>query len=463
MAAEQRRLLAQLMGDQLMNSGSSAQRASLTITDPKVCRSYLCGACPHDLFTNTKQDLGPCPLAHQPNHKEEWLAASDEKKQEWGFEFDYQRDITRHVAECDRKIDVLQRRLEKTAEEIKQTNSLLKAITDYERTMTAGLLEVEILAEEGAVNLAVQEFHKLKLIRVQKEDKERELKTLSDTSGPSGHQKLQVCDVCGAYLSRLDNDRRLADHFFGKMHLGFAQMRKESERLAKELKGRPAPVRDEPMNDAPPARYGEEGYGDRGSGYGGGYGRGARRSEWTDYMANVFDCEAVKIDEDGTVHSKHLPHTLLSPASLHFDTTVNAIHMLAEVFSQDVDDESGTSPTRKRSPRRRSCYGIILHLSCCVAAATAHIPHARHHLTLPKYGPRDNDRSLSQCGRRFRCFCRIWSSFSMHSVSQTIIVGLQVVQPADDSIMPDFHLGFALSPAHHPQRLRERPTTCKDS
>nr|POE49024.1 u1 snrnp-associated protein [Quercus suber] len=276
MAAEQRRLLAQLMGDQLMNSGSSAQRASLTITDPKVCRSYLCGACPHDLFTNTKQDLGPCPLAHQPNHKEEWLAASDEKKQEWGFEFDYQRDMTRHVAECDRKIEVLQRRLEKTAEEIKQTNALLKSITDFERTIATGLLEIEILAEEGAVNLAVQEFHKLKLVRVQKEDKERELKTLSDTSGPSGHQKLQVCDVCGAYLSRLDNDRRLADHFFGKMHLGYAQMRKECERLAKELKGRPAPVRDEPMNDGPPARYGEEGYGERGSNYGGGYGRGGR-------------------------------------------------------------------------------------------------------------------------------------------------------------------------------------------
>ena len=35
---------------------------------------------------------------------------------------------------------------------------------------------------------------------------------------PSGAQsKLQVCDVCGAYLSRLDNDRRLADHFAGKV------------------------------------------------------------------------------------------------------------------------------------------------------------------------------------------------------------------------------------------------------
>ena len=83
----------------------------------------------------------------------------------------------------------------------------------------------------------------------------------------SGLQRpeLQVCDVRGAYLSRLDNDRRLADHFYGKMHhgsipghcrevdrrearmlclrldlatgSGYAQMRKSYESLQKELLG----------------------------------------------------------------------------------------------------------------------------------------------------------------------------------------------------------------------------------
>jgi hypothetical protein len=30
---------------------------------------------------------------------------------------------------------------------------------------------------------------------------------------------LRVCDVCGAYLSVLDSDRRLADHFGGKVRI----------------------------------------------------------------------------------------------------------------------------------------------------------------------------------------------------------------------------------------------------
>ena len=79
------------------------------------------------------------------------------------------------------------------------------------------MLEIQIMGEEGMVNMAVQEFTKVRYKKAEKEERERELRALSDTGGPSGHQKLQVCDVCGAYLSRLDNDRRLADHFYGKM------------------------------------------------------------------------------------------------------------------------------------------------------------------------------------------------------------------------------------------------------
>ena len=87
----------------------------------------------------------------------------------------------------------------------------------------------------------MEEQVKMRQAKQAKEERERELRALSDMAGPSGHQKLQVCDVCGAYLSRLDNDRRLADHFYGKMHLGYAQMRKTAEALQRDIKGRPPP------------------------------------------------------------------------------------------------------------------------------------------------------------------------------------------------------------------------------
>ena len=112
------------MGEQLM-SGSDQRAPQLAITDPKVCRSYLVGNCPHDLFTNTKNELGPCPKVHNEALKTEYLDADAEQKRRWGFDFDYLRDMQHHIDGCNRKIDQAQRRLEKTPEEIRQTNALV--------------------------------------------------------------------------------------------------------------------------------------------------------------------------------------------------------------------------------------------------------------------------------------------------------------------------------------------------
>lgn len=49
-------------------------------------------------------------------------------------------------------------------------------------------------------------------------------------------QKLRVCEVCSAYLGLHDNDRRLADHFGGKLHLGFIQIREKLDQLKVGIK-----------------------------------------------------------------------------------------------------------------------------------------------------------------------------------------------------------------------------------
>ncbi|PYH93036.1 U1 snRNP splicing complex subunit [Aspergillus ellipticus CBS 707.79] len=268
MAAEQRKLLEQLMGaDQLVGFGAQSRNAQLQITDAKVCRSYLVGTCPHDLFTNTKQDLGPCTKVHSEGLKTEYETASGAEKAKWGFDYDYMRDMQKYIDDCDRRIDSAQRRLEKTPDEIRQTNNLLKQISDLTKTINTGLLEISVLGETGSVAQALNELHKIRTAKHQKETCERDLKNLQDTSGPSGHQKLQVCDVCGAYLSRLDNDRRLADHFFGKMHMGYSDMRKTFKKLSEELKGRPPPIRHHDDDDG---GWGGRSGGGRGPRYGGG-------------------------------------------------------------------------------------------------------------------------------------------------------------------------------------------------
>ena len=46
-------------------------------------------------------------------------------------------------------------------------------------------------------------------------------------------QRLRVCEVCSSYLGLHDNDRRLADHFGGKLHLGFIDLRNRLVELEK--------------------------------------------------------------------------------------------------------------------------------------------------------------------------------------------------------------------------------------
>ena len=50
--------------------------------------------------------------------------------------------------------------------------------------------------------------------------------------------RLRVCDVCSSFLSIFDSDRRLADHFGGKLHLGYMQIKKKIG-LLREARGAP--------------------------------------------------------------------------------------------------------------------------------------------------------------------------------------------------------------------------------
>lgn len=129
------------------------------------------------------------------------------------------------MADIDRKIAANKRRIDQTPEETQKFSNLMRDISDVEKALNDTMAEVERLGEAGQIEESLAELQKAEALKVEKADRERELQILSDSAGASGHQKLRVCDVCGAYLSILDSDRRLADHFGGRMHLGYVKLR----------------------------------------------------------------------------------------------------------------------------------------------------------------------------------------------------------------------------------------------
>ncbi|CAG7853429.1 SubName: Full=Probable U1 snRNP protein {ECO:0000313/EMBL:CCA73169.1} [Serendipita indica DSM 11827] len=169
-------------------------------------------------------DLGACPKSHTDRLKTEFLAAKEKNPNDPRFEQfqrEYESNIFAFVDECDRRIKTAHRRLEKTPEENAKTTNLMREI---------GEIELAIQGEQGKVEESMKELAAVEALKAEKADKERELQNLTETSGASGHQKLRVCDVCGAYLSVLDSDRRLADHFGGKLRRMLQQFRDEKEK-----------------------------------------------------------------------------------------------------------------------------------------------------------------------------------------------------------------------------------------
>ncbi|CDR98777.1 related to LUC7-essential protein associated with the U1 snRNP complex [Sporisorium scitamineum] len=220
-AEVQRMLLEKLMGPEAMGTPT----ANLHFTDVRVCRNFLCGTCPHDLFANTKVDLGPCPKSHTPKYKDEYRKALAAGERFPDFEREHEHNILSFISDIDRKIAANKRRLEQTPEELARFANMNREISEIETALAAVMAEVEALGEQGQIEESLAELAKADALKEEKAQKEKELHNAQENSGASGHQKLRVCDVCGAYLSILDSDRRLADHFGGKMHLGYLRLR----------------------------------------------------------------------------------------------------------------------------------------------------------------------------------------------------------------------------------------------
>eukprot|EP01118_Nematostelium_gracile_P002144 TRINITY_DN1233_c0_g1_i3.p2 TRINITY_DN1233_c0_g1~~TRINITY_DN1233_c0_g1_i3.p2 ORF type:complete len:117 (-),score=22.41 TRINITY_DN1233_c0_g1_i3:697-1047(-) len=99
-----RALLDELMGKDRNVVPTKRTNREAHFSDPEYCKFYITGYCPHDLFTNTKSDLGPCTKIHDDNMKAMFLNAPDRES------YPYERD---HSHFCERLIDDLDRKIRK--------------------------------------------------------------------------------------------------------------------------------------------------------------------------------------------------------------------------------------------------------------------------------------------------------------------------------------------------------------
>jgi RNA-binding protein Luc7-like 2 len=84
--------------------------------------------------------------------------------------------------------------------------------------------KAEELGNIGQVEETMELLREIEELKKKRSELEYEFRN-STPASTFQQQKLRVCEVCSAYLGIHDNDRRLADHFGGKLHLGFIEIR----------------------------------------------------------------------------------------------------------------------------------------------------------------------------------------------------------------------------------------------
>lgn len=94
-------LLDELMGRD-RNLAPDEKRSNVRWDHESVCKYYLCGFCPAELFTNTRSDLGPCEKIHDENLRKQYEKSSRFMKV--GYERDFLRYLQSLLAEVERRI-----------------------------------------------------------------------------------------------------------------------------------------------------------------------------------------------------------------------------------------------------------------------------------------------------------------------------------------------------------------------
>lgn len=99
----------------------------------------------------------------------------------------------------------------------------MNKVYELAEAISKKLMQAEKLGAEGNVEESLKAMEEAEKIKKEKIAAEIEYRNSMPASSYQ-QQKLRVCEVCSAYLGIHDNDRRLADHFGGKLHLGFITM-----------------------------------------------------------------------------------------------------------------------------------------------------------------------------------------------------------------------------------------------
>lgn len=250
------KMLDEMMGAHRNSNPDDRDKERLTWWARGVCPYYLVDYCPHDLFTNTKGDLGACPKIHNDALKRDFADAQDTEPKKAEMMDDFLRFAQRLVGDLQSKIRRGKERATISQMERDAQNGISpqqqEEIEAKVTILTEKINELVTQAESAGTGGDIEEAQGLlKLcdtLKGEREDLKNQIgmkqhKLPPGFGGDGRHgenRQMEVCEVCGAFVNFWvgaggENQSRVDDHLMGKQHIGYARLRATVESLGNEV------------------------------------------------------------------------------------------------------------------------------------------------------------------------------------------------------------------------------------
>ncbi|KAG0453199.1 hypothetical protein HPP92_025587 [Vanilla planifolia] len=239
----QRALLDELMGAarNLTEEEKKGYR-EIRWDDREVCGPFMVRFCPHDLFVNTKSDLGACPKIHDLKLKECFEKSPRHDAYVPRFEAELAQFCEKLAMDLDRKVKRGRERLAQDIE-VPSTGNISaeksEQLSVLEEKIKKLLEQIESLGEAGKVDEAEALMRKVDMLNAEKTSL-----TQNDKAGLTQEKKMELCEICGSFLVANDAAERTQSHVSGKQHIGYGMVRdfvseykavKEKKRIEERL------------------------------------------------------------------------------------------------------------------------------------------------------------------------------------------------------------------------------------
>lgn len=225
-------LLDELMGRN-RNILPNEKVKELNWEDSEYCKYFLVKFCPHDLFVNTKADLGTCPKVHDEEVRKLFEKSKGHRKVQYQEEFI--RFCSNMVNEVERRIQKGRQRLALNSKQeitpsnpaqiqrnLEQINLLNERINGLEKEAEQAGNDGNVEQAQGLMKLCDQLKEERDILKKQNENGHW---SATAELAAAQEKQMEVCEVCGAFLIVGDAQQRIDDHLMGKQHVGYARLK----------------------------------------------------------------------------------------------------------------------------------------------------------------------------------------------------------------------------------------------